>query len=396
MCNVAGAHRNAMATIDGSQVPRRHLIVSAHLDSRTRDRCDATSFAPGADDDGSGVAAVLEMGRLLGPVATEATVILMTVTGEEQGLFGSTAFAEDALKRELRIDGVVNNDLIGSPSGCADPACPPESPRQSDPTSARAFSEGPATSAHRQLTRAMKRQARRYVPEFTVNLIPALDRPGRGGDHTPFSRRGFAAMRFTEAFEDGDGSGRNGHQHNETDTIDQVDFDYLAAMTRVNLAGLANLALAPESPPTPTVTVLITGGLNIAWPRVSTAQDLAGYRVALRHAQGDTLDYFEVRDVVPTAGPVQSTVLDGRPAGEEVYVSVAAYDRDGNESILGRSPGASAFGGAKCYAYVHSSVHDNTDDDADRDSHCGADADASGTAVERILAAAEMAGSSRP
>jgi hypothetical protein len=333
-CDVSRRHRNVIATLPGEQAPHRHFIAMAHMDSRTRDRCDDSGHAPGADDNGSGTVALLELARGLAGMDLEATVILSAVTGEEQGLLGSTAYAREAQRTGRRIDGVLNSDIIGSPTGCENPACPPGEPRLTDAGSVRLFSDGPATGAHRQLARAVKLQAERYQPELAIGLIAARDRPGRGGDHTAFAARGYAAVRFTESLEDGDGSGRNGHQHNENDTLDQVDFEYLARVTRANLAVLANLALAPETPDDPSVEALPSGELRLTWPSLTTAPDPAGYRVAIRRTPEDSLFYHDIRDAGRTAGATQAAIIAGLPPGEPVYLSVSAYDADGNESIF--------------------------------------------------------------
>jgi len=332
VCGERGPHRNVTARLPGAIAPERHIWVTAHLDSRTRDRCDARSFAPGANDDGSGTVLLLELARLLGREPMDSTVMLAAFTGEEQGLFGSTAQAAAAQGAGMRIDALINNDIVGSPEGCADPACPPGAERESDPDSVRHFADGPSTSRHRQVARAVKLNAERYVPGFTIALIAARDRPGRGGDHTPFAALGFPATRLTASYEDGDGSGRNGRQHNERDTLDGIDFAYLARITRANVAAVANLAMAPESPMTPTVTT-VGGALHVTWPSLPDPS-VAGYRVAVRDADPDALFYAAIRDAGLTGGMVQSLDVTGLPASIPVYLSVSAHDAEGNESVF--------------------------------------------------------------
>jgi hypothetical protein len=332
VCAVSGHHKNVLATQPGAVEPDRFFLVSGHLDSRMEDNCDAVSPAPGADDDGSGVALVLEMARILSQIELDASMVYMAFTGEEQGLVGSSAYAEFAETEGRRIDGMLTNDIVGNIVGCADPACPPEEPVITDSTSVRHFSRGPSTDAHRQLTRAMKLAGLRYLPEFTVNLIPRQDRPGRSGDHVPFGNRGFPAARFTEANEFGDGSGTNGHQHNGTDLIEFTNVNYLARVVRLNIAGFANLALAPESPEPPAAANIGDGTLRLTWPSVTTAPDVAGYRVAVRSTDPDSLFYDRVVDAGLDPGPTQEADVTGLDPDVPVYLSVSAYDTDFNES----------------------------------------------------------------
>jgi hypothetical protein len=331
-CDVRRQHSNVLANLPGSGHPERRFVVGAHLDSRTVERCDATSFAPGADDDASGVAVVLAVARALAAQPVEATLVFIAFSGEEQGLLGSAAYADWAASNGVRIDGMLNNDMVANTTGCVDPACPPGEPVITDRHSIRHFSSGPSTSRQRQLTRSTRLVAERYLGGFSVNLIAARDRPGRGGDHIPFDARGYAAARLTEPYEYGDGSGRNGRQHNGDDVADFLDFEYLAQVARLNMAALANWALAPESPASPAVEAL-PGGLRLTWPSVASAADVAGYRVALRHTGEDDVYYFDLVDAGLDAGAVQEHVVDGL-APTAVYVSVSAYDAEGNESVF--------------------------------------------------------------
>ncbi|MFB3056020.1 MAG: M28 family peptidase, partial [Ignavibacteriaceae bacterium] len=138
------AHKNVLATIPGSDTPDRIFIASGHMDGRTNSNCDNTSFAPSANDDGSGTVVSIEMARVISQFADEIenTLILMTVTGEDQGLFGSTAYADWAFDNNLRIDGMITNDVVGNITGCVNPACP-NGEFITDSTSVRHFSGGP-------------------------------------------------------------------------------------------------------------------------------------------------------------------------------------------------------------------------------------------------------------
>jgi hypothetical protein len=333
-CSILRRHKNVLAQKVGAISPERTFIVSGHMDSRMEQNCSDTAFAPGANDDGSGVALVLEMARILSPHTLDASLTMMTVTGEEQGLLGAAAYAKFAVSSGMRIDGMATNDIVGNITGCEDPACPPGEPVITDSMSVRTFSRNPSTSNGRQMTRAVRLIGERYMPEFLVKLIPLQDRPGRSGDHIPFGNRGYTAMRFTEPYEFGNGTGLNGHQHNQTDLIPFMNFNYVARVTRLNLAAFASFALAPETPEQPIVENIGGGDLRVTWPSVPSAPDLAGYRVALRGTADDSLMYFDIRDAGVDAGATQEFILTGVAPDVPVYVSVSAYDDDFNESIF--------------------------------------------------------------
>jgi hypothetical protein len=331
VCGIAGEHRNVLATLAGASAPDRFFIVMGHIDSRNEDNCDAVGYAAGANDDCSGTAVAMEMARTMSKFGMEATVILMPVTGEEQGLLGSDAYAEFAMQQGMQVDAAITNDIVGNIQGCADPDCPPGEPVITDSMSVRHFSGDPATGPSRQLARYMKIQAARYFPEFTVNLIPLLDRPGRGGDHISFYDRGFASARFTEANEAGVGDGSSGRQHNMLDTISAVNTNrgYMASVAKVNIAGIASLALAPASPQGLAAFDVGDGGsVQLAWPPGQTEGDFAGYMLARRHP--DSLFYVEFYD----AGLSNQYIVSGLVPGEEVHFSLAAYDSAGNLSLF--------------------------------------------------------------
>ena len=176
------AHKNVLATISGTFSPDRYFIASGHMDSRTIDNCNNTASAPGANDDGSGTVTSMELARILGNYSQsmESSLILMAVTGEEQSLMGSTAYANWALQNNMRIDGMITNDIVGGIRGCINPACP-TGEFIIDSTSVRHFSGGTSESISRQLSRYMKLKAEQYVTDvdWKVNLIPSIDRPGR-------------------------------------------------------------------------------------------------------------------------------------------------------------------------------------------------------------------------
>ncbi|HYL98233.1 MAG TPA: M20/M25/M40 family metallo-hydrolase, partial [Blastocatellia bacterium] len=201
---------NVVATLPGTQGESkdRMYVVSGHYDSRVTNVMDATSFAPGADDDASGTAAVMEMARVMSKHKFDATIVFMTVAGEEQGLYGSTHWAETAKEKHLDIEGMINNDIIGS-SHAED--------GHIDGTHVRLFAEGVPPVAEMppdlrtrvrtggendslacELGRKIKETADQYVPSMHVTMIYRRDRFLRGGDHSPFLDRGYAAVRMCE------------------------------------------------------------------------------------------------------------------------------------------------------------------------------------------------------
>ena len=246
---------NVIATLEGTQPTSkdRILIVSGHYDSRASNVMDATSAAPGADDDASGVAAVLEMARVMSRFKFDATIQFIAFTGEEQGLLGSTHHAQRAKEKNWRIDAMITNDIIGNSVG---------SNGVRDDKRVRLFCEGVPTTEtpndarlrvsvgsendvpSRQLARSIKEIAELYVPRFSVTMVYRRDRYLRGGDHTPFTQQGYAAVRFTEAIE----NWQHQHQNVRTekgvrygDLPEFVDYKYLAQVTRVNATALATL-----------------------------------------------------------------------------------------------------------------------------------------------------------
>jgi hypothetical protein len=318
ICSITRAYRNVLGIQTGSVYPNRFFIVSGHLDGRTVNVCDATSFAPAANDDGSGTAVSLELAYLIGKLDVESSMIFMAVVGEDQGLFGSTAYANAAAQNGMDIAGMATDDVCGNIE---------DGLGGTDSTRVRHFSGGPATSSSRQLTRYFKLKGETYQPGFTVDLIPALDRPGRSGDHAPFYAVGYAAVRFTEAVEN------LAHQHTDQDLPQFMSFSYLTKLARVNVAGFASILMAPK-PPTGLVARDSGNGTNVqvTW-NPSSEIDLQGYRVAYRfetNQNGDSLYYHDIFD----AGAATSFTIPGLTTDVPILVSVSAYDDDFNESVF--------------------------------------------------------------
>jgi hypothetical protein len=330
---------NVVATLPGAQAASkdRMYVVSGHYDSRRTVDGDFTGDAPGANDDASGTAAVMEMACVMAQYKFDATIVFMTVAAEEQGLYGAADFAEKAKQAKWNIAGMLDNDIIGS--SMSDTG-------KRDNTQVRLFAEGidadhPLTDEQkiivrtggendmptRQLARAVKEAGERYVPNFKVTIINRRDRYLRGGDHAPFLDRGYAAVRFTEPNENFD------HQHQDVrmegtkqigDLLQFVDPDYVAQVTRVNAAALASLALAPASPgKVRIITTKLDNHTQLAWAP-NTEPDLAGYRIVWRDT---TAALWTGSQYVGNV-----TSFDMPLSKDNVFFGVQAVDRDGNVS----------------------------------------------------------------
>ena len=331
---------NVVATLPGTMAPNRIYVVSGHYDSIPGgDFMDAEAQAPGANDDASGVAAVMELACAMALKRYDATLVFMAVAGEEQGLLGSTHWAEEAKKKGLDIVGMISNDIIGSPTGpdgvrhdgrmrLFANGLPALIDAHSPELAEIARSGGENDTPTHELGRFLKDVAERYVPGMTVDLIPRPDRFLRGSDHLPFLERGYAAVRFVEPAED------YRHQHQNVriengvqigDLPQFVDFEYITRVARINAAGLASLALAPATPRDAGIEVVrLENDTTLRW-RANEEPDLAGYRIVWR-AVGAPMWQFS-RDV----GNVTRFTLRGVSKDDYVF-GIVALDRDGNTS----------------------------------------------------------------
>lgn len=282
LVNVLGVQR-------GTGDPNRVIIISGHLDSRVSNVLNATDDAPGANDDGSGVAALIEAARVLSKHQFEATLVYAALVGEEQGLFGARIVADYALAQGWVIEANLNNDMVGNSESQAGIR---------DQTRIRVFSEGTKIgetledaarrrtlggdndSPSRNLARFIDNMADRYLLNFDVDMIYRPDRVGRGGDHTEFLRAGFPAVRITEGAESYDRQHQDLRTENGIefgDDLEGVDFDYLTQATRLNVVTMAALANAPAPPNEVTLSRANRGaGVVLRWAAVPGA---ASYRV---------------------------------------------------------------------------------------------------------------------
>jgi hypothetical protein len=277
-------------------------------------RMDPNVVAPGANDDGSGTVLSMELARVFAESGIEfdATLVFMTVAGEEQGLVGSTAHAKRMKEQNIPVQALFNNDIVGNSLG---------GNGIRDSATVRVYSEGPEDSPSRALANFVKRIAERYVPSHEVRLMARRDRFGRGGDHSGFNSQGFAAIGFRESREN------YSKQHNANDTIDGVDFKYLAQNARVNAAGMAVLALAPP-PPEVRPNMLSRGSSGYdARLRWNPSPGAAGYRIFWRKAWAPDWEHELY------VGNVTEYVLPDKNIDDHVF-GVAAVSAGGHESTI--------------------------------------------------------------
>jgi hypothetical protein len=333
---------NVIATLKGTASPERFYVITGHLDSRCTDVLDFTNDAPGADDDGSGVACVLELARLFATHQFPGTIVLATVAGEEQGLYGSSYMAAQMRAAGNDVQGMFSNDIIGA-SRAFDGTKP-------DPFTVRLFLEGIPTAAtandislmqsvggendgmSRQLGRFVESVAPFSLTGMNIRSIWRRDRYLRGSDHLSFQGQGYPAARLTEPRENFD------HEHQNVqvvdgvqfgDLIDFVDFDYVARVTRVNAAALWALASSPSTPKglvmhtAPPGTLSGTNLTSMEW-HANPESDVTGYEVVLRETTAP--DWTQRIPI----GDVTKVTLD--ISKDNVQMGVRAVDGNGNNS----------------------------------------------------------------
>ncbi len=279
---------DVVAILRGTSDPQRVIVITGHLDSRRTDVMDATGDAPGANDDGSGTAAVIEAARVLSKHRFPATLVFAALSGEEQGLYGGKVLADYARQQGWRVEADLNNDIVGNSRGQDGVV---------DNTVVRVFSEGTKSnetleqakyrryhggevdSPSRNLARYMAGLADGYLANFRVRMVYRTDRFGRGGDQVPFLEAGFPAVRVTEAHED------YTRQHQDIrreggiaygDTLDGVDFSYLAQVTRLDAITMASLAMAPAPVSGVEIDGAVSSDTTVRW---KTVRGAASYRV---------------------------------------------------------------------------------------------------------------------
>lgn len=330
---------NVIAIQRGATDPQRVVLMAGDIDSRVSDVMDAHSDAPGANDNASGVAGVLEAARLLSGYRFNGTVVYAALSGEEQGLYGGEILARYAKQQQWRIQAVLNNDMIGNIEGIngvidnrtlrvfSEGTRAVETPEDAR---LRRYTGGEVDSASRNLARYIKKVGEQYVPNIDVMMIYRLDRFGRGGHHRPFNDAGIPGVRIMEAWE----NYNRQHQDIRTekgvaygDTLAGVNFAYAAKLTNLNAVALAAMAWAPAPPANVEISGQVSADTQLRWDQANSAnaETLAGYRVywrlttdaQWRHSRYvGRVNQFTLRNIVI----------------DNYYFGVASVARDGTES----------------------------------------------------------------
>jgi hypothetical protein len=332
---------NVVATLPGEQAESRERIyvVSGHYDSMPSDPADGEKDAPGANDDASGTAVSMELACVMAKYKFDATLVFMTVAGEEQGLLGSFAFARAAKAKNWNVAGMFTNDIVGNTRAedgsvhrdrlrlfaIGIPAQRELAPEVVGILATSGENDVPS----RQLARFVKDAAAKYVPGTRVDIVLRRDRYLRGGDHIAFLDQGYPAIRFTEPVEDWR------HQHQDVrvengvqygDLPEFVDFAYVAEVARINAAAMASLALGPSAPKQVQIEVLrLERDTTLRWQR-NPEPDVAGYRVLWRPTT--SFEWHEARDV----GNVDRVTLE-KVSKDDYLFAVQAYDAEGHLSV---------------------------------------------------------------
>ncbi len=326
---------NVYAVLKGTdpESAKRIVLVTGHYDSRNSDTFDTKGDAPGANDDASGTAVSLECARVLSKLKFPATIIFLTVAGEEQGLNGSQHFAKMAKTQAWNLEAVLNNDIVGGNKS-----------QEQDDAVVRVFSEGVPAAADekqlrqirglggesdsnsRELARYIADVGRAYQTEVKPQLIFRLDRYLRGGDHYSFNQQGFAAVRFTEYREDFHHQHQNIRIENGIEYGDLpkfVNFEYVANVARVNAATLASLASAPSPPGKVRLdTSKLDNDTTISWDPVPAA---SGYEVVWRATSSPEWEHAQ-----SVANATRTTL---KVSKDNVIFAVRAVDNEGHRSL---------------------------------------------------------------
>jgi hypothetical protein len=329
---------NVIATLRGTTHPNRYIIMAGDIDSRASNGADFTSDAPGANDNASGMAGVLEAARVMAQHRYDKSVVFVGLSGEEQGLWGGQHMASVAQDEGWIIEGVLNNDMIGNIEGLdgvientvfrvfSEPTPVTETEQE---RRRRRTSGGEVDGISRQLARYVERITREYFTNLDAMMIYRLDRFGRGGHHRPFNDLGFPGVRIMEAHE----NYTRQHQDIRTengiaygDVVEGVNFDYARKLTGVNAAVMASIAWAPPPPDTVRIRGAVRPSTTVSWSPVEDP-NLAGYRIYWRPTTAPQwTDWVFVSDT--TEHLMENIIIDNYVFG------VAAVGTDGNESVV--------------------------------------------------------------
>lgn len=317
---------NVVATIRGTSDPNRIYLASGHYDSMTGNMMDAAGDAPGADDDASGTAVIMELARVLSKHPTGATIMLAALSGEEQGLLGAEGLAAEAVAEKWNVEGDITNDIVGSFEGTTGAI---------DNLTVRIFSanETPnAESSSRHWARFIRDGVRTWLPAAHPRLVYRLDRYARAGDHRPFFEKGFPAARFTEANE----NYRHEHQTPRMeggvqygDLPQFVSGEYMKVVASMNAIALVTAASAPAAPKN--VRVLIKAGQSDTTLSWDASSDADHYELLVRETTAD-----EWQTVIPI--PKSATYTLKNVTIDNVNIGVRAVDREGNRSPVRTPP----------------------------------------------------------
>ena len=335
----------------GNLDPDRIVMMSGDIDSRVSDPLDGESDSPGANDNASGMAGVLEAARVLSKEKFAGTIVYAGLSGEEQGLFGGKIVAQHALDNGWRIKAVLNNDMIGNIEGVdgvienstarvfSEGTRATETPEEAR---IRRFTGGEVDSPSRNLARYIDRLADEYVPNLDVLMIYRLDRFARGGHHRPFNEAGIPGVRIMETHEHYDRQHQDLRTENGVeygDVIEGVNFDYARKLTSLNVVTLANLAAAPPIPADVEISGAVSSSTTLKWARPSgrAARNLAGYRVHWRRT--DAPQWTNSIDV----GDVSEYTLENIDI-DNYFFGVSAVAKDGAQTPVVFPGPAGSFG----------------------------------------------------
>jgi len=329
---------NVLAIKKGTRYPNRYIIMSGDIDSRISDPLNGKDDSPGANDNASGMAGVMEAARVLSKYEFESSIIFVGLSGEEQGLFGGKIMAAQAIEDEWNIIGILNNDMIGNIHGIdgvidnrsfrifSEANSPNEDEQQ---RIWKRFYGGEVDGPSRQLARYVYSTTSQYMPEMKPKMIYRLDRFGRGGHHRPFNDAGFAGIRIMETHENynrqhQDIRTENGIEYG--DVLEGVDFAYCAKMTAVNAINLASIAWAPKPP-----TGLMIGGAvkpstKLVWD-LDEDENTHGYIV---HWRDTTSPHWQHSKFV---GKVSGYTLENVVIDNYLF-GVSSVNKDGNQSVV--------------------------------------------------------------